>query len=103
MSKYKGSIIIDRLDRCLVCKTYQNIHIHHVFGASNRKNSTKYGLVVPLCGKHHNQSNEGVHYNRKLDLELKKLGQKSFQYHYPELDFLKIFHRNYLIEEEMNE
>ena len=97
MSKYKGSIIVDRLDRCLVCKTYQNIHIHHVFGASNRKHSTKYCLVVPLCGYHHNLSKEGVHQNRKLDLEIKKLGQKAWEYQFgTREEFIKVFGRSYL-------
>lgn len=100
MDKRK-SIIVDNFDRCLVCKTYSNIHKHEIFfGRGKRQLSIKYKLVIPLCGKHHNQSNEGVHFNRKLDLELKALGQRAFEYHYPDLDFLSIFHRNYLDKEE---
>lgn len=91
------SIITQNFDRCLVCGTYLGIHKHEIFyGTANRKLSIKYGLVVPLCGRHHNLSDAGVHYNQILDLKLKQQGQKAFEYHYPELDFVKIFGRNYL-------
>lgn len=93
------SIIVDNFNRCLVCGSYLNIHKHEIFfGRGKRELSIKYGLVVPLCGRHHNQSNDGVHgkNGHKLDIELKKTGQKAFQYHYPDLDFLEIFHKNYL-------
>lgn len=97
MSDKRFSIIVDRLDRCLICKTYLDIHKHEIFfGTANRKLSIKYGLVVPLCGRHHNMSNEGVHFNRKLDLKLKQQGQKAFEYHYPDLDFIKIFGKSFL-------
>ena len=102
MKRY--SIITENFNRCLVCGTYCNIHKHEIFfGRGKRELSIKYGLVVPLCGRHHNMSNDGVHFNRKLDLELKKLGQKAFEYKYPNLNFLDIFHRNYLYEEEEND
>lgn len=96
MKRY--SIIHNLEDRtCLVCKTNQNIHIHEVFfGSANRKLSIEYGLCVCLCGRHHNLSNEGVHYNRTLDIKLKQHAQKKFNEVYPDLDFLKIFGKNYL-------
>lgn len=100
MKRY--SIIVDNFDRCLKCKSYLNIHKHEIFfGRGKRELSIKYGLVVPLCQRHH-QGTDGVHgkNGHKLDIELKKLGQRAFEYHYPDLDFLSIFHRNYLTEEE---
>lgn len=98
MSKYKGSAIVDRLDRCIVCGSYSNIQIHHIFGAANRNNSTKYGLVVPLCVYHHTGSSKAVHGRdgHELNLELKKLGQKAFEWNYTREEFLKIFGKNYL-------
>lgn len=65
-------------------------------GMANRKKSEKYGCWCYLCAKHHNMSNEGVHYNKALDSKLKKYAQKKFMEVYPELDFLKIFGRNYI-------
>lgn len=89
--------ILMKMDHCYVCGTRQNLNIHEVyFGTSNRKNSIKYGCCVSLCAKHHNMSNDGVHFNKKLDTELKVKCQKKFIEVYPDLDFLKIFGRNYL-------
>ena len=97
MSDNRYSIITKDFERCLICGTYLNIHKHEIFfGTANRKLSIKYGLVVPLCSRHHNGSNAGVHYNRRLDLKLKEQGQKAFEYHYPNLNFREIFGRNYL-------
>ena len=74
-----------------------NPHRHHVlYGTSNRKNSEKYGLVVPLCYRHHNGSGDGVHFNKTLDLELKMYAQDRFMEEYPEENFLQIFGRNWL-------
>lgn len=91
--------IIQENKECWVCGTTQDIHEHHIiYGTANRRLSEKYGLKVWLCGKHHNLSNEGVHFNRELDLRLKQLAQKRFKEEYPNEDFLKIFGRNYVTE-----
>lgn len=93
----RNSIIVEDLKHCLVCGTSFNIHIHHcIYGSANRKKSEKYGLIVPLCAKHHNMSNAGVHFNKELDMKLKQLAQKRFMEVYPNENFLDIFKRNYL-------
>ena len=97
MADNRFSIIVKDFDRCLICGSYLNIHKHEIFfGTANRKLSIKYGLVVPLCHRHHNGSNAGVHYNKELNIKLKQQGQKAFEYHYPDLDFIKIFGKSYL-------
>lgn len=89
------SIIQADTDYCFFCGRY-GTEIHHIFfGTSNRKMSDRYGLVVGLCYEHH-RGNRGVHFNRELDLELKKVAQRVFNRTYPEQDFLAIFGRNYL-------
>lgn len=81
---------------CLVCGTTQNIHKHHIFyGTGLRKLSEKYGCWCYLCYHHHNGSNDGVHFNKQLDQELKKKTQERFEEVNPDLDFMKIFGRNY--------
>ena len=88
--------IISNERECLVCKTTYNLHKHHIYeGTANRKKSEKYGCWCYLCAKHHNASNEGVHFNKALEKKLKKYAQSKFEETYPELDFLKIFGRNY--------
>ena len=98
MKKYPESIITDRMNECLICGSYANIQVHHIFAGKNRSNSTKYGLVVPLCMYHHTGSNISVHgkEGHKLDLELKQLGQKAFEWKYTREEFIKTFGRNYL-------
>lgn len=89
--------IIQENKECWVCGTTQDIHEHHIlYGTANRRLSEKYGLKVWLCGKHHNLSNEGVHFNKELDRSLKVLAQKRFEEEYPNESFLRIFGRNYI-------
>ena len=91
--------IIHNLDEreCLICGTNQNIHIHEVFfGYGKRQLSIKYGLCVCLCARHHNMSNDGVHFHKPMDIKLKQHAQKRFNEVYPELDFMQIFGKNYL-------
>ena len=90
------SIMTDDETSCFICGSTNWIEIHHVFNSSNRKNSTKYGLVVPLCKYCHNVAPNGVHQNAENDLKLKQMGQRAFQRVYPDKDFLKIFGKNYL-------
>lgn len=89
--------IIQKNKECYKCRTTIGLHSHHCFEGKNRQNSEKYGLKVWLCGKHHNLSNEGVHFNKEFDLELKQLAQTIFCEYYGKTDddFIKIFRRNY--------
>lgn len=64
-----------------------------------RKNAEKYGLVVYLCRKCHNEVHFGKR-SKELMEKLKKEAQMRFQIEHPDLDFRKIFHRNYLDEDE---
>lgn len=82
-------------DYCFICGRY-GTEIHHIFfGRANRKLSDQYGMVVGLCYNHH-RGNNGVHFNRELDLMLKRQAQECFIKEYPESDFLAIYGRNYL-------
>lgn len=92
--------IIQKNKECWVCGTTQDIHEHHIiYGTANRKQSEKYGLKVWLCGKHHNLSNEGVHFNKELDRRLKVLAQQRFEEEYPNESFLRVFGRVYVAED----
>jgi hypothetical protein len=94
MRKY--SIIQDDLTQCYVCRTTQNIHIHHIFFAANRKKSEKHHCIAALCYYHHNGSNRGVHFNKKLDLELKQLAQAKFEETHTREEFRAIFGKSWL-------
>lgn len=88
--------IVSNEKECFICGSTRWLELHHIFGASNRNNSTKYGLVVYLCHQCHNEPPNGVHHNRERMQWLKAQGQKRFNEVYPELDFMQIFGKNYL-------
>ena len=91
---YRKSII-STYNRCFLCGTSKHIEIHHIYSNGRRKMSTKYGLVVPLCDKCH-RGPHGVHNDHEKMLLLRKIGQQMFIKHYPNEDFVAIFHKNYL-------
>lgn len=89
--------IIDKEKRCYFCLAKSSLHNHHIiYGRGQRDKSEQYGLKVYLCRKHHTGS-EGVHTARPdLDLKLKQVAQRYFEEKYKDLDFVKIFGKNYL-------
>lgn len=88
--------LISKSKKCYVCGTTQNIHLHHICMGANRNNSEKIGAWVYLCYYHHNGSSAGVHYNHKLDLELKQLAQREFEKKHSRDEWMKVIHKNYL-------
>lgn len=90
--------IIQTEKECYVTGSTINLHEHHIFEGSNRKQSEKYGLKVWLRADFHNMSDRGVHFDKAFDLSLKRMAQKKAMEHYgwdiPK--FISIFGRNYL-------
>lgn len=83
--------------KCYVCGRTAGLHRHHVFeGSANRKKSEEYGMVIDLCGVHHNLSSEGIHFNKELDLKVKREYQARFEEKYGHEKFMEVFKRNYL-------
>ena len=95
---------INEGEGCYVCnKEYgssnpNDIHTHHVFyGNGYRDLSDEYGMMFELCGPHHNTDyKKGVHFDRRLDFELKQVAQRKFEKEYLRHDFIKIFGMSYL-------
>ena len=70
---------------------------HHIFyGHGRRKLSERYGLKVWLTHDEHNEPPDGVHFNQALRRALERAGQEAFERKYPELNFMRIFGKNYL-------
>lgn len=95
--KRRVSILTDDMETCYACGSCNGIEIHEIYCGSNRNNSIKYGLVVPLCLECH-KGTYGVHGSRGklLNVSLRENGQMAFEKKYPQKDFLRIFGRNYL-------
>lgn len=84
--------------KCYVCGQELGLHTHEVFFGKNRQNSIEDGCCVYLCGRHHNLSKEGVHFNHSLDLKLKKEMEQKWLQTYDETieNFIERYGRNYI-------
>ena len=59
---------------CEICKSNHNVTLHHIiYGQGKRVQCEKLQTVIFLCYEHHQHSKTGVHFNRNLDLKLKRL------------------------------
>ena len=90
--------IISNKEECLICKTPLYLHRHHIFfGSANRKLSEKYGCWCYLCARHHNMSDEGVHFDKPLDIKLKRYCQQRWEAKYGDREqFIQVFGKSYM-------
>lgn len=91
LERNRFSILTNDLDHCIICGSKKD-NLHEVFFGTNRVNSMKYGLVIPLCLEHHLE----MHRNKEWQDYWHRKGQLDFIEHYPDLDFLEIFKKNYI-------
>ncbi len=91
LEKNRTSLFTNDLNHCYICNKPKD-HLHEVIFGKNRINSMKYGLVIPVCNKCHRM----IHNDSEIQLEHKKRGQALFNKAYPDLNFIDIFHENYL-------
>ena len=92
------SIVQDKRE-CYICGLTATLELHHCFfGVANRKKSDEDGCVVWLCHYHHTGSKNSVHFNIKIDRELKRQVEEVWLKHYDKTveDFIKRYGRSYL-------
>ena len=89
--------IISNERKCLVCGTPLGLHKHHIYQAYARRASERWGCWCYLCGRHHNLSNEGVHFDKDLDMRLKRHCQRKLEdLGWKREEFISVFGKNYL-------
>ena len=82
---------------CYICERTDRLHRHHVYpGIANRRLSEQYGCWVYLCPEHHNMSPRSVHFDRDLDLWLRRVCQIQFERSHTRDEFREIFGKSYL-------
>lgn len=81
---------------CYITKSTSSLHKHHIFNGANRSKSEKYGCWIWLRSDWHNLASYGIHFDKKLDLEIKKQCQSKFESIYGHEMFMDLFHKNYL-------
>ena len=97
MANRNKSIVQDDMSRCLICGSANKLQTHEVFcGSANRQKSIDWGCYVRLCAFHHNASNNCVHYNHAMDMNLKKFAQRKFEEKYGHEKFMEVFGKSYL-------
>ncbi len=84
------SLFTSDLSKCYFCPNNKE-HMHEIFRGRNRPNSMKYGLCLPICHVCHERYQDDPIFNEIWHIK----GQEVFEKHYPDLDFLEIFGRNY--------
>lgn len=107
--------IMQKTKECYLCRkaaaecgyfgelSSKGLHRHHViFGRGYRSLSEKYGLWVYLCPMHHNEGWESVHKNKRINQSLREEAEKAFLKEHTITEWMELFTRNYLEENEIN-
>lgn len=90
------SVFTDDMDRCYFTGTAP-VERHHIWGGANRKNSEKYGFVLPLRPDLHPNGAQAGKNAAEIDLKLKQMAQEYFEEHYgTREDFRRIFGKSVL-------
>ena len=102
--KHMPSILQTKDGTCYLCTrlngdfSHKTLQEHHIFGGPNRIHSEAYGLKVYLCVEHHTEGKAAVHNNIDNMRLLQREGQRVFEREHTRSEFMKIFGRNYLEE-----
>lgn len=89
--------VIQKEKRCFKTGDTRDLHEHHIFGGYGRRQlSEKYGLKIWLRYDWHDLA----HHDRKFALELKKMAQRVFEQTHSRAEFMNIFGKNYLWDED---
>jgi hypothetical protein len=84
---------------CLICGSPYVVTHHILPGVGRRPISDREGCTCRLCNYHHNLSNNSVHMNRSLDLELRRDCQMKWEQREGVTDheaFIRVFGESYL-------
>ncbi len=74
-----------------------SLHKPHIYGGNGRRHICEaHGFWCYLRPDLHNLSDNGVHFNHELDLQLKQECQRIFEQTHTRDEFMRIIHRNYL-------
>ena len=106
LEQMRFSILTKDLNKCYICGGIKN-DLHEVYAGSNRVNSMKWGCVIPLCRNCHNRIHKdttlystkikGILYPKITFMEETQIKmQHAFNKEYPIIDFLNIFHYDYI-------
>jgi len=82
LEKNRFSIITNDLEKCYFCSNKKQ-ELHEIFRGRNRKKSIKWGLVIPICEKHHRKITDDKEFSKIIETKaksifIKKYGEEKF-------------------------
>ena len=92
LEKNRYSVFYESLSMCCNCGSMYGITKHEIFEGRNRRNSMKYGFVLPLCLRCHQMLQEDIDFNNKWKIKAQDYFEKNIG---TREDFIKIFRMNY--------
>lgn len=96
MAKRMWSAFTDDMNHCFFTHD-GTVERHHIYGGSRKKQSEKYGYIVPLRPDLHPNGVYAGKDAKRIDSYLKEMAQRDFEEHYgSRMDFIKIFGKSYL-------
>lgn len=91
------SILQGKEKQCYLTGRTIGLHKHHIyFGNPLRAISDKHGFWVWLIPELHNASKDGVHFNRELDLKLKRECQAAYEREHSRDEFINLIGKSYI-------
>ena len=88
--------ILQSEKECYITGAKEGLHLHHIYGASNRKASDKNGFVIWLRSDWHNMSEYGIHFDKEFDLKIKMECQARYEETHTRKEFISLIGRSYL-------
>lgn len=71
--------------------------IHHIYGGNGRRKiSEREGFIIPLTHDEHNMTDTSIHFNKELDLQIKRECQRKYEETHSRDDFIRLINRSYL-------
>lgn len=88
--------ILQEERECYITGSPFGLHKHHIFAGSRRKISDENGFWVWLRIDWHNGADYGVHFNKVLDLKLKRACQEAYEETHSREEFITLIGKSYL-------
>lgn len=106
LERMRFSILTKDLTKCYLCGKPKN-HLHEIYPGSNRVNSMKWGCVIPVCANCHQKLHHditlysttinNIFYDKITYMEETQIiMQYAFKHAYKDIDFISIFHYDYI-------
>lgn len=89
--------ILQNEKKCYITGQAQGLHKHHIYpGYGTRQICEREGFYIWLKPEFHNMSNDGIHFNKEFDLEVKRECQRKYEETHTREEFVSLIGRNYL-------